>query len=129
MAAKNTKKPSSTSKIPKQKPLKRGAPVTDRLKTILHNTGDIIEYAIFNDKGSLVEQHSKSGDVVKCKASSYLEFSEHLNELVNGGILRYIVLTKEDNLRYIMFAYKKRRIAVAVKPGFETHEFLKKIAA
>lgn len=129
VAVKNTKKPLSKSRVAKQKPLKRGVPVTDRLKTILQNTGDIIEYAIFTDKGSLVERHSKSGDVLKCKASSYLQFSEHLNELVHGGILRYIVLTKEDNLHYIMFAYKKRRITVAVKPGFKTDKFLKKIAA
>jgi hypothetical protein len=43
--------------------------------------------------------------------------------------LRYIMLTKEDNSQYIMFAHEETRITAAVRPGFKTKEFLKKIAA
>jgi len=126
---KNREKNTDKKKKPKQKPLGKSVSASTRLKNILKSTGGIIEYVIFNDKGSLIARHSRSGDILKCRASAYLKFAEHLNDLVNGGILRYIVLTMENNLRYIMFKYKNSRIAIAVEPGFKADDFLKRILA
>ncbi len=116
------------AEITKSRPGK-SVSVSVRLKNILKNTGGIIEYVVFNDKGSLIVKYSRSGNVLKCRASAYLKFAEHLNDLVSGGILRYIVLTMENNLRYIMFKYKNSGIAIAVEPGFKADDFLKKISA
>ena len=126
---KSLNKSSSIKKITKQPSRNNHVSALDRLKSIIQDTGDIVEYAIFSDRGSLLANHSKSDGILKCRASSYVQFSEHLNHLVIGGKLRYIVLSKEDNIRYIMFAHEKARITVAVTPGFRTEEFLKKIAA
>jgi len=131
---KNRKKNSTNAFLPeraeitKSKPNKNASAST-RLKKILKSTGGIIEYVIFNDKGSLTARYSRSGNVLKCRASAYLKFAEHLNDLVSGGILRYIVLTMENNLRYIMFKYKNSGIAIAVEPGFKADDFLKRISA
>lgn len=128
-ASMSSKQSSSMHKMPHQKPPKRNSSELERLLDLLRHNNDILEYAVFSDKGSLMAKHLKSDDVLKCNASSYLKFSQKLNPLVNGGKLRYIMLTKEDNSRYIMFAHEKTRITAAVKPGFKTKEFLKKIAA
>jgi len=96
-----------------------------RLLHFLNHAPEVIEYALFDEKGFLERKSAEKNSMLKVDPSLYLGQVEELDRLLQFGTLNYLCLNTKSRTRYLLMRSLKSRVFVRLRPGLRPLEIMK----
>lgn len=96
-----------------------------RLANFLIRSDGILGFRIYDEQDMLKAKYDKSGYCTKLKPGVFWNQSSEIKTVIGGGILKYLVISTKKGVKYAIIHYHRRRIVIAVQPGYKTSDLVK----
>jgi DNA-binding response OmpR family regulator len=102
---------------------------SERLFTLLKESPEINEFAVFDETNFLEKQQGTSGNLPLLNLVSYFKLCDELKQNCNAGFLRFLQFTTNSKRRHLLFRMNHHCLAITLAQGARAEKVFAEITA